>query len=131
MNHSDLQFSFDITKEFNYEIFNNENIACFVNRTGRSKISSLKTIIARFLCMIIFHHYVPEVNGQPKLFPKKIFKNITNYPRGYAFDLFIFKLLRKNNFKIIWFNNEELPRFDGQSSWSKSFQSQVFNLLSI
>lgn len=129
MNHSDLQFSFDIVNEFNVIFESEEIISCFVKRTGRTKISSFKTLIARTLCMIIFRHYVPEVNGQPKLFPKKIFNNISLYPRGYAFDLFIFKLLKKNNIQIKWFYNKELPRLEGVSSWSKSFKNQFYNLL--
>ena len=129
INHSDLQFSFDIFDDFNRAIENNKNIACFVKRTGRSFVSSFKTLIARFFCMIIFLHYVPEVNGQPKIFPKKIFNNIYKHPSGYSFDLFIYKLLRKNNIKIKRFNNRELPRLEGVSSWSKSFSSQLSNLL--
>ena len=133
MNHSDLQFSFDYYQSF-YEVINQNNsfISCLTKRKKRNLFSQIRTIILRTLATILLFRYIPEVNGQPKLFPKKIFDDVKFYPKGFSFDMFIYLLLRKYRTKIFWFDVVEKDRVEGISSWSKGFKNQflmLFNYL--
>lgn len=129
MNHSDLQFSFNYYKYFD-DVINKDNylISCFTKRKKRNFFSQLRTMILRIIATILLFRYIPEVNGQPKLFPKKIFDDIKFFPHSFSFDMFIYLLLRKHQIKIYWFDVVEKDRTEGVSSWSKGFKNQLFML---
>ena len=129
MNHSDLQFSFDYYKSF-YNVINKQEslISCLTKRKKRNLFSQIRTIILRAISTILLFRFIPEVNGQPKLFPKKIFEKVESFPHGFSFDMFIYLLLRKHQIKIYWFDVVEKDRIEGISSWSKGFKNQLFML---
>lgn len=134
-NHSDLQFSFlDLS---NFLIDKNpdfsSNNALIPVRYNRKISSYLKTFFLKIIYSFILSIRIADHNGHPKVFPKKILNNISNYPKTGAFDCFIYYLLIKKNYLVYSYKVFERPRKHGVSSFSHSIIRQFktfINMLS-
>ncbi len=124
-NHADQQFSFEILEEYFKNKNLNKEFAIFPQRINRNNLSIIRSIIVRIICSIILNKKIPDVNGQPKMYPKKYIERFHNWPTGFAFDLFTYIILLKNNIEIFRPDTIEKKRVLGKSSWNSSLLNQI------
>ena len=104
-----------------YKIANNrKNILVKGNRKGRPFTDSFFTAGMSVFEFLILGKIFRDINAQPNLFHKSFLKQIKNPPKDFAFDLFIYHLAKKLNYKIIRFPVTFEDRIHGESSWNKN-----------
>lgn len=133
-NHADGQFKFDeirAGKWLQHLSGGGYSKACvFPERTGRVLISRVKSLLVRGLCFTILKTKIPDVNGQPKIFPRTLGVTYFQYiPKGFSYDLYLYLCAIKHNYSIIKLPSEEHPRKDGQSSWAGHPVKQIGALI--
>ena len=127
--HSDLQFDLDDYLLRNNKIINhciNQNINIFPKRASRPFLSSLKSLIFRFVISLANFDYYDDFNGQPKLLVKQDFLELKEHCSGFGYDLTIYYYLKKKRKKIHTKTfTFEKKRIHGEASWNKSLYSSI------
>jgi len=107
--HADLQTELlDLIEGYSlYEREGSESIVFKGSRIKRPFLDTLLTFLMSVLTFILLREWIMDINGQPKIFSRKIFNEIfreKNYPIDFSFDLFFLISAIKNNIKIKTFN---------------------------
>ena len=118
--HGDNQF-----RLYEYLLCNMDNITknysdkCSILsiRSGRRFREYFITFQLFLILSCIFFHKVNEFNGQPKIIPREILKNIDLLPNDFTIDLNIWYLCRQSGNKIMFLKTNQFERDYGRSSW--------------
>ena len=71
---------------------------------------------------------MPDINGQPKAFPRALLNLATDPPLDLSLDLYFFWLAKTNGFKIETFDVRFGSRESGLSKWAFNWRSKVRNI---
>jgi polyisoprenyl-phosphate glycosyltransferase len=126
-NHADGQFRFqEITAGHWLDRMDAQGVgAVFPRRTGRSRLARARSLTVRIGSAIMLGEPVPDVNGQPKIFPRSLVDPGVPGPEGFAFDLHLYRSATRAGLHILRPPTVEHPRRDGASSWSGSVDRQA------
>ena len=70
-------------------------------------------------------HFFWDINAQPSIFPASFMKELINPPNDFSFDLYVYLIAKKNNFKIKRFIVNFEKRKFGKSKWNLNFSSKI------
>jgi glycosyltransferase involved in cell wall biosynthesis len=118
--HADMQTDiYDTIKAYNLIIQQKDPKSCFVkgNRMGRPLFDLFFTVGMSLFETIALGSILHDINAQPNLFPREFLRNITEAPKDFSFDLFVYYIAKKKGYEIIRFPVEFKPRLYGQSHW--------------
>ena len=103
--HADLQTDFqDCIKGFNYlyECYlNNTKLILKGKRINRNKFDSFFTFLMSKFIYLINKKKLNDINGQPKIFSRNLFKKFINPPKDFLLDYFLLNLAVEENYKIL------------------------------
>lgn len=91
------------------------------NRPFFDQILTFGMTIFEFLYL---GYFIPDINGQPNVFPKGFFESWKNPPGDFALDLYAFCKAKKNGISIIRFGVGFPKRLYGKSSWNTGIRSK-------
>ena len=102
--HADNQTDFkDIINIFDAykEELNTSNFLIKGKRKNRKFIDSFFTIGMSFFVFVFTKKFLKDINAQPKVFNKNLYKKFVNPPYDFSLDLYLLILAKKNNINII------------------------------
>ena len=122
--HSDLQTDIKYTFEWydKYLKENNKNILIKWNREDRRMWQIFFSNTMWIICTIIFWYKLFEINAQPKIFSKELYKKFNNAPLDFSLDLYLLVLAKKNWFTFKTINVNFIDRVYWSSKWKTSFK---------
>ncbi len=127
--HGDLQFQYSKLDEiFNKLIsLDNQNTHVFIKgiRKGRSTSENLFSYFMGKIASLILKIRMTEINAQPTIFSNILMDKLTNPPKGFELDTYIYFQALKNNYEIV---REEVifpKRQFGFSNWNTGFSSRI------
>jgi|TARA_B110000305_G_C19405436_1_gene622483 glycosyltransferase involved in cell wall biosynthesis len=134
--HADLQFDInDIIKFFqkNNNLIINQNLVIKGRRQNRTFLDVFFTNGMSIIVNFIFNTKLKDINGQPKMFNRKLIKNILKLgPNDFSIDLFLLLLALKNNLIINEFPLKVKNRVNDKAKGGGSFFGKIkltFNTL--
>ena len=74
---------------------------------------------------LLFREFLTDINAQPNIFHKDLFRDSDNPPNDFSFDLYYFVKAVKSNLKIVRFPVRFLERKYGTSHWNISIKSKI------
>jgi len=122
--HSDLQTDVKYIFEA-YDLFlknSNNNIIIKWNRVNRKLGQIMFSYIMSIICSIVFWYKLFEINAQPKVFSRKLYKKFNNPPKDFSLDLYLLVLAKKNWYIFKTINVNFIDRKYWVSKWKTSFK---------
>jgi glycosyltransferase involved in cell wall biosynthesis len=126
--HSDLQCDLnDVIKLYNLhkEEFLDKKIIVKGKRIKRNIFDSFFSNSMAILASIIFQKKFYEINAQPKIFSRKLFKEFENAPKDFSLDLYLLYISKKKLYKIIEHSVVYKKRVAGVSKGGDSFFGKI------
>lgn len=114
--HSDLQTDpQDVFRAF--DIFVDEGGDCLVkgSRNKRPLIDRIFTLGMSFATLIFLWERMKDINGQPKLFPRRLYSLMRKPPHDFSFDLYLMHIAKSAGYKIVEFPVKFGVRIYGES----------------
>jgi glycosyltransferase involved in cell wall biosynthesis len=126
--HADMQTDpKDVVKSLSIISDNGFNENIFVKGVRRNRPfldRAFSSLMGIYVSMILFKSF-NEVNAQPTIFSRKLYKQFIDPPKDFSLDLYIYYLAKISKFKIIRFPVQFPPRLHGESSWNFSFANRL------
>jgi polyisoprenyl-phosphate glycosyltransferase len=126
--HGDLQCDLNDTVKL-YKKYKEKLISskCLIKgtRVNRGFFDSLFSRSMAILTSIMFAKKFTEINAQPKIFNKDLFKHFINPPKDFSLDLFILYISKINNYEIIEFPVIYKKRLAGISKGGDSLKGKI------
>ena len=101
-------------------------------RVNRRFIDSFFSKLMEITASIVFLKNFKEINAQPKLFNKKLFKFFKNSPNDFSLDLFLLYTAKKNNLNInefpVYYKKREYGYSKGGDSFIGKFKLSLRSL---
>jgi glycosyltransferase involved in cell wall biosynthesis len=94
-------------------------------RRGRSIFQNFISLNMSIIESFLFKHVLYDINAQPTIFHKDLYKNLSNLPNDFSIDLYSYVVAKKTGAKISRFEVNFLKRKYGNSSWNTGFKSLV------
>ena len=100
---------------------------CFVkgSRQGRPLVDAFFTFGMSIFETLLLRTTLWDINAQPNMFHKSLKKAVLKGPDDFAFDLYVYHLAKKHNFKVFRFPVTFLPRKHGTSSWNDGIVARI------
>lgn len=126
--HSDLQCDLnDVIKL--YKLYKEEllykKIIVKGKRVKRNIFDSFFSNSMAILASIIFQKKFYEINAQPKIFSRILFKEFENAPKDFSLDLYLLYISKKKLYKIIEYPVVYKKRVAGVSKGGDSFLGKI------
>jgi len=122
--HADLQYSLT-------EVISNLNNipldAKYIKgkRKGRNVYQNFISLNMSLVESFLFKHVLYDINAQPTIFHRDLYKNLINLPNDFSIDLYSYVIAKKTGAKISRFEVNFLKRRYGQSTWNAGFRSLI------
>ena len=126
--HSDLQCDLnDVIKlyKLHKEEFLYKKIIVKGKRIKRNIFDSFFSNSMAILTSIIFQKKFYEINAQPKIFSRELFKEFENAPKDFSLDLYLLYISKKKLYKIIEHPVVYKKRVAGLSKGGDSFLGKI------
>jgi glycosyltransferase involved in cell wall biosynthesis len=126
--HSDLQCDLsDVIKLYKLykKEFLDKKIIVKGKRIKRNIFDSFFSNSMAILASIIFQKKFYEINAQPKIFSRKLFKEFENAPKDFSLDLYLLYISKKKLYKIIEHPVVYKKRVAGVSKGGDSFLGKI------
>lgn len=94
-------------------------------RRGRSIFQNFISLNMSIIETFLFRHVLYDINAQPTVFHRDLYKNMINLPSDFSIDLYSYVMAKKMGAKIVRFEVNFLKRRYGKSSWNTGFRSLV------
>ena len=94
-------------------------------RIKRNIFDSFFSNSMAILTSIIFQKKFYEINAQPKIFSRRLFKEFDNPPKDFSLDLYLLYISKKKLYKIIEHPVVYKKRFAGVSKGGDSFLGKI------
>lgn len=107
------------------ENFRNINLLVKAKRVNRPLLDLLKTKIFGILSSFHFKKYLYDLGGTPNIISKKLLLQLSNPPKDFSFDAFIYYFAKLNNFNIQRPKISYTRRLHGVSHWQKGISSEI------
>ena len=103
----------------------NENCIVKGKRKNRSFFDIFFTFGMSLITLMLFKHFLSDINAQPKIFKKELKEKLANSPKDFSFDLYFLLIAKKENltiyeFPIIWHK-----RYAGEAKGGGSFKLKI------
>jgi len=115
----DIFKAFEISKNHNLE-----NTIIKGQRINRAQDATFLTKALSKIVQIILGRQLDDINGQPKLFSRKLFSQLKHPPLDFAFDVYLMYIANLNNYKTVTFEVDFGQRLHGQSKWATNILSK-------
>ena len=125
--HADMQTDLaDTIKAYDIAIEQKNSKKCFVkgNRKKRPLFDNFFALGMSIFETIMLGKILYDINAQPNLFHRSFLNNIKNPPMDFSFDLYLYYLAKKFNYKIIRFPVLFQKRIHGESHWSATINGK-------
>lgn len=120
--HADLQYSLsEVISNLNEIPLGSEYIKG--KRRGRSMFQNFISLNMSVFESIIFKRILYDINAQPTIFHRDLYKNLIDLPNDFSIDLYSYVIAKKTGAKISRFELNLLKRRYGQSTWNTGFKS--------
>lgn len=107
------------------ENFIKNKVLVKAKRINRPLSDSLKTKAFGLVTSIYFKKYMYDIGGTPNIINKKILLQISNPPKDFSFDAFIYYFAKLNNLYIDRPKISYTKRLHGKSHWQKGIASEI------
>jgi len=94
------------------------------NRKGRPFFDKFFEFGMSIFETLILRTKLFDINAQPNLFHKSFLKLMTNPPEDFSFDLYVYYLVKLNNYPLKKFQVFFPERLHGESAWNTSIQAK-------
>lgn len=105
--------------------FIKNNVLIKAKRINRPLLDSLKTKVFGLVVSIYFKKYMYDIGGTPNIINKKILLQISNPPKDFSFDAFIYYFAKLNNLSIKRPKISYRTRLHGKSHWQNGIASEL------
>jgi glycosyltransferase involved in cell wall biosynthesis len=95
------------------------------HRKERNRIDGFITGGMSALCSLILRKSLNDINGQPTIISRTLFEKLSSPPKDFNFDLYVFYMAKKFNFKVQRFKVILNERIFGESKWNKNLYSRI------
>lgn len=126
--HADLQFNpSEIKKGMQFLKENNYPKDVFIKglRTNRPWSDKFFTFGMSVYETCILHKKLWDINAQPTLMPKELFKTWKNPPYDFSLDLYAYYTAKIQKYKIHRYKVTQHEREEGVSSWNTGLKSRI------
>jgi len=94
-------------------------------RKGRSLVArvfsrGMEMVVAAILGVKMF-----EINSQPTFFDRQLLENMKTAPLHWGFDLYVYYMALKSNYRVLRINVIFPERKAGKSKWNEGFLSRI------
>ena len=121
--HSDLQTDIKYTFEwYNLFLLSKNNIIIKWNRVNRKIWQVFFSNTMWMICTVIFGYKLFEINAQPKIFPRELYKKFINAPSDFSLDLYLLVLAKKNWYLFKTIDVNFIDRVYWYSKWKTSIR---------
>ena len=114
----------DVIDLISKEEFIDNKVLVKAKRTKRPLSDALKTKVFGLVASIYFKKYMYDMGGTPNIMNKKILLQISNPPKDFSFDAFIYYFAKLNNLYIKRPKITYTKRLHGKSHWQKGIVSE-------
>lgn len=132
--HADIQTpledvikAFRMAKEDNIDL---NSVLIKGNRVNRRKEEQFFTNAYSKVASFMLGYDFYDINGQPKLFNKKLLESLSYPPVDFSFDVYILYKALQKGYKLVTFPVDFGLRIHGESKWSSSFIKKYNTILS-
>ena len=124
--HADMQTDpYDVIKAFKIcRSSTYEKIFVKGRRRGRPLIDRVYSRGMSIFESLIFQNAYDDINAQPTVFSKSLYREQYTYPVDFSLDLYVYWLAQKLKYKIERFDVKFGSRLHGQSSWNHGLKSR-------
>lgn len=125
--HADHQCSpKDVFKGYNmYKKSATKKVLVKGHRIRRDWKSLILTYGFAIYSSLILHYIFDDINGQPKIFSRKLFETFRHPPKGFSYDIFVQYRAKRAGFKVKPFYVSFEKRIFGMSKWAYSVLSKT------
>jgi glycosyltransferase involved in cell wall biosynthesis len=124
--HADLQTDLnDVLKSFKFFKNFNHNLYIKGRRRGRNFSDNLFTIGMSIFETILLKSFLWDINAQPNVFHRSFLRKITNPPKDFSFDLYVYYIAKINKLRLKRISVLFKDRIHGKSSWNINFKSKI------
>lgn len=125
--HADMQTPVDdIEQLFRCLEKNEENhIMIKATRHNRSLIDYFFTNCMAIYCSIVFRMPLYDIQAVPVIASRSLFDEMTDMPKGFAFDMFVYWQARKKNYHLTRIPVRLFKREIGNSSWNTGLGARI------
>jgi glycosyltransferase involved in cell wall biosynthesis len=97
-------------------------------RRNRPIKDALFTFGMQAVAAAVLWENLPDINGQPKVFPRRLLDLATNPPVDLSLDLYFFHVARQAGFDVRTFDVSFGDREHGESKWAFNWRSKAKNV---
>jgi len=120
--HADLQYSLtEVISKLNKIPLDAKYIKG--KRRGRNIFQNFISLNMSVIESFLFQHVLYDINAQPTIFHRDLYKILINLPNDFSIDLYSYVVAKKTGAKISRFEINLLKRRYGESSWNTGFKS--------
>ncbi len=94
-------------------------------RYGRPITDSFFTFGMSTIETVYLGKFLYDINAQPNLFHNSLLELMKNPPKDFSFDLYMYYLAKKKNYKIIKFPVLFGKRIYGKSAWNDGIRARI------
>lgn len=126
--HADLQFNpSEIEKGIQYLKDNNYPKNVFIKglRTNRPWADNFFTLGMSIYESLILKEKLWDINAQPTLIPKELYKTWKNPPYDFSLDLYAYYTAKIQKYRIHRYKVIQHEREEGKSSWNTGLKSRI------
>jgi glycosyltransferase involved in cell wall biosynthesis len=121
---SDVLKAFDILKASK----NPQRTIVKGRRRNRPTKDALFTLGMEVTATAILGKHLPDINGQPKAFPRALLELAVEPPVDLSLDLYFLWIAKKNHFALETFDVHFGDREHGESKWAFNWKSKARNI---
>ncbi|MBM3231762.1 glycosyltransferase family 2 protein [Candidatus Pacearchaeota archaeon] len=74
---------------------------------------------------VVLGSFMYDINAQPNIFPKSLMKHLSNPPKDFAFDLFVYYTAKKYGYEVKRFPVYFGKRIFGESAWNTGWKARI------
>jgi len=97
-------------------------------RRNRPAKDALFTFGMQAVAAAVLWENLPDINGQPKAFPRRLLDLATDPPVDLSLDLYFFHVAKQNGFEVRTFDVSFGDREHGESKWAFNWRSKAKNV---
>ncbi len=98
-------------------------------RSGRNAKDVFVSRVFETNARMLLNLDTPEINAQPKVFPRELLATLSAPPKTFAFDLYVLYHARKDGYAITTIPVVFPPRIHGTSKWAATFFGRYKTIL--
>lgn len=111
--------------------YKDEKVLVKAKRINRPLLDFVKTKIFGLIASVYFNKYMYDMGGTPNIMSKKLLLKISNPPKDFSFDAFIYYFAKLNNIDIQRPKISYTKRLHGKSHWQNGLSSELYLTKSI